>query len=161
MPRLSAPPELRAEWERLLTIMPEAVKAAVTPELWDRDRLHALDVPVRDVAIDGLAWLLDVPLWAVEGAPFRVTPNEVRAAPEAFPGQHARTMAADLAWPIHIMRFRGRWIILDGVHRLLKAEMLGRERIPGMVLSRSDYASIVYAPERRGSLPDEDSRKET
>ena len=139
------PPDLRDEWSRLLETMPDAVKAAVTPEPWDMYRLHALDLPVRDMPIDDLAWLLDVPLWAVDGVPFRVTPNAVWASPRAYRDQFVRTMASELACPIHIMRFRGRWIILDGVHRLLKAHMLGYVTVRAMILGKDDYASILFS----------------
>jgi hypothetical protein len=145
--RPPAPPGLRAEWERLLTIMPDSVRAAVTPELWNMAWLHALDLPVQRMAVSDLAWLFDVPLWAVDGEPFRVTPNEIRANPERFEAQYRRTMEADLSWPIHVMWFQGRSIVLDGVHRLLKADMQGEATIGVRYLSREDYASILYGPD--------------
>ncbi|HWV23883.1 MAG TPA: hypothetical protein VNZ58_06815 [Thermomicrobiales bacterium] len=144
--RPPAPPELQSEWDRLLAVMPETVRMAVTSELWNLEWLHELVLPVRDIAIGEVAWLFDVPLWAVGGEPFRVTPNEVRTRPRRFMEQFERTMASDLAWPIHIMRFRGRWIVLDGVHRLLKADMTGKRTVRAMALSEDDYANILFPP---------------
>ncbi len=109
--------------------------------------LHALDLPVQRMTVSDLAWLFDVPLWAVDGEPFRVTPIEVRANPERFEAQYRRTMEADLSWPIHVMWFQGRSIVLDGVHRLLKADMQGETTIGVRYLSREDYASILYGPD--------------
>lgn len=143
-----APSGLHAEWDRLLAVMPAPARQAITPELWNPDWLHALDLPVRDIPISELEWLFDIPLWSVDGVPFQASPNEVRAQPNTFREQFVRTMASDLAWPIHIMCFRGRLIILDGVHRLLKADMLGEAAVQAMELCQADYASIVYPPER-------------
>jgi hypothetical protein len=108
-----------------------------------RKRLYTLDLPVRELSVADLRWLLDVPLWAVDGIPFRVTPNEVARDPEAWPEQCRRTLDADLSWPIHAMRHNGRWTILDGVHRLLKATMEGREAIEVMMLGPEEYRSIL------------------
>jgi hypothetical protein len=33
-------------------------------------------------------------------------------------------MAADLDYPLDLLSRNGRWVILDGVHRLLKADLL-------------------------------------
>ena len=38
--------------------------------------------------------------------------------------EYARTMKADLIHPIDIMTNKGRWLILDGLHRLMKASIL-------------------------------------
>jgi ParB-like chromosome segregation protein Spo0J len=37
-------------------------------------------------------------------------------------------MVADLSHPLDLL-FRDRWVILDGVHRLLKADLLGLSTI--------------------------------
>jgi hypothetical protein len=124
--------------------MPDSVRDAIPVRLWDRERLHALELPVVEMPVADLLWLLDIPLWADAGEPFRLTPIEVGAHPDRFPDQWARTTAAGLAWPIHVLRFNGRWPILDGVHRLLKAKVLGLSTIPAMTLSEQDYLGILY-----------------
>ena len=138
--------ECLAEWNELLTIMPISVKTAIPLTLWNRDLLYALDMPVVDIPVVELAWLFDIPLWAVDGIPFQVTPNQVWEHPDRFAAQYALTLDADLAWPIHIIRHGLRWTILDGVHRLLKADMLGHQMIGAMPLTPADYASLVYPP---------------
>jgi hypothetical protein len=110
---------------------------------WNRDRLYALKLPLSEIAMDQLAWLLDVPLWAVDDVPFQVTPNEVGADPQRYTPQLQRTLDADLDWPIHVMRHNGRWTILDGVHRLLKATLEGRASISAMILSPAHYHAIL------------------
>ena len=34
-------------------------------------------------------------------------------------------MAADLRYPLDLLFRNDRWVVLDGVHRLLKADLLG------------------------------------
>ena len=53
-------------------------------------------------------------------------------------------MRADLSHPIDIMENKGRWLILDGLHRLMKATIqeestvqvrkIPREKIPEILL---------------------------
>lgn len=137
--------DLQVEWQRLLTIMPASVRAAIPLNLWNRDRMYALDLPVSEISVTDVRWMLDVPLWGVDGGiPFQVTPNQVISDRAKFADQYRRTLAADLAWPIHVMWHNDRWTILDGVHRLLKAEMLGHDTIRAKVLTDEDYASIVH-----------------
>ncbi len=38
-------------------------------------------------------------------------------------------MNADLTYPIDIMENKGRWLILDGLHRLMKAYSLGMKKV--------------------------------
>jgi hypothetical protein len=142
--RRNEPPALQTEWNRLLTIMPDPVKVAIPINLWNRDLLYALDLATEEVPVADVAWLFDVPLWAVDGNPFQVTPNQVRTDPGRFAAQYERTMNSDLTWPIHIIRHSRRWTILDGVHRLLKADILGQHSIRAMILGDEHLASIMY-----------------
>jgi hypothetical protein len=94
------------------------------------------------VAVAELAWLFDLPLWQLNGARFQVSPSQVRADPARFPDHVRRALASDLGYPIHLAEHRGRLIVLDGYHRLLKAALEGRAEIAAMVLSREDLESI-------------------
>lgn len=131
------------EWKRLVETMPDAVRNAIPLQLWDRTKLYAMDLPVQEFPVFALGWMLDIPLWAVDGVAFQVTPNEVLAYPGKVPEQHRRVLAADLSFPIHVTWHNGRWTILDGVHRLLKATMEGNAHIAAMVLSEEDFQGIL------------------
>lgn len=134
------------DWLGLTQQMPPSVRGAVSTELWRRDLLWALDLPVELVPVASLAWLLDVPCWQVGGVPFQVTPNAVRADPVRYCEQYQRTLATDVAYSIHLVKLNGRWTVLDGLHRLLKAAMLGWEDIPAKKLSAEDYHRILDRP---------------
>jgi hypothetical protein len=96
---------------------------------WDRERLWRLPLPVSSVSVRELAWHLRLPLWAHAGRPFAVSPAQVLRAPAMFPDQHMRMMAADLACPIDLLARPERPTILDGVHRLAKAWLLGAPEV--------------------------------
>lgn len=130
------------EWKQLVETMPCSVRDAIPLRLWDRTKLYALDLPVREFPVSDLRWMLDIPLWAVKGIPFQVTPNQVVASPARYPEQYRRVQAADLSFPIHVIWHNDRWTVLDGVHRLLKATMHGQAVINAMVLSADDLRDI-------------------
>jgi hypothetical protein len=123
--------------------IPIAMQMAAVPFEWDRDRLWGLNKPVSLLPAAELEWHLDVPFWAQDGAPFRVTPNQVRARPELHQDQFRRTLDADLNHPLVVMRWRRRWTILDGVHRLLKTRLVGLDPVPVRILDPSDIGQVV------------------
>lgn len=88
---------------------------------WDMRRLWALDLPSTTMDISELTWHLELPTWAWNGVPFAVTPNQVLADPERYPEQHARILASDLRFPLHVLDRPGRLRIMDGLHRLAHA----------------------------------------
>ena len=88
-----------------------------------------LDLPTEPFPIARLAWHFDVPLWPDGERAYQVTPRQVLLQPHRFAADYARTRAASLVFPIEITFFKRRWLILDGVHRLLKAHELGHEDI--------------------------------
>lgn len=128
--------------EELAAIAPPEVRDALPLGGWRMDALRALRLPVRHVAVAELDWLLDLPVWQAYGRHFDVSPRDVIAAPEALAHQYQRAMRADLAYPVHLCPWRGRTVILDGFHRLLKAVLTGRETLPAMVLGEAEFTAI-------------------
>ena len=110
---------------------------------WDADRLHALDVPVETIAVADLDWHLERKLWRHEGVPFAVSPTEVVADPVRFGKHYERALTADLACPLDVMLWRGRWTVMDGVHRLLKARLLGLDVVRVRKIPRSAIPLIA------------------
>lgn len=128
----------------LLKHLPLSLRDVILSFHWDLERLHALDLHERSVAVDELAWHLELPFWAVEGRPFQVTPMEVASSPDRFGDQWMRTMEASLDHPLDgYVRADGRLVILDGVHRLLKARQLGQDRVRMRLLDASQFDAIA------------------
>jgi hypothetical protein len=114
----------------LLDLVPAALHGLILDFEWSRERLWELDLPVQPMATEELRWLLALPWWSHEGVPFAISPRQVRANPGRYHVQYARTMAADLTLPLHILVRQNRIVtMLDGVHRLLKADLADRELV--------------------------------
>ncbi|MFD0690901.1 ParB N-terminal domain-containing protein [Actinomadura fibrosa] len=128
--------------DELLAMMPEVLKQTLPLVPWKIERLWRLELPVRRVAVQELAWLFDLPLWQLNGERFRVAPRQVRDDPQRYPDHLRRVMASDLNYPIHLVEHNGRLVVLDGFHRLLKASIEGRTEVEAVVLSPTDLRSI-------------------
>ena len=155
------PDELDAVLERLprhhrFTEIPAALRDWLLPIDWDRQRLWSLDLPRRQLTLESLRWHLELPWWRKGRVWFQVTPREFLAHPAAHPEHAERVANADLSYPLHVIRRRQRWLILDGIHRLVRAESLDLGRVVVSTLAPADLARIVRtAPkstaEMRGS----------
>jgi hypothetical protein len=114
----------------LQELVPAELREVLCDFVWDAGKLRRLPLPVGTATVDSLRWQLDLPWWRLDDRPFQVTPSQVRADPARYQEQYRRTMAADLGCPLDLLDRDGRWVILDGVHRLLKADLLGLGKVP-------------------------------
>ncbi len=97
---------------------------------WDERKVWTLDVPTEVTSIDELMWHLDIPfIWSRPDGFYDVKPQEVIDQPQEHPEEYNRTMEADTNYPIDIMFWRDRWLILDGLHRLMKQVIEGKQTI--------------------------------
>jgi hypothetical protein len=124
--------------------MPPVMQALLPNAMWDRAKLHELALPVVELSVVELRWMLDLPWWRVGERRFAVTPNQVRYAPERYASHWRRMLDADLDYPIDLLQ-RERLIILDGVHRLLKADVLDMRTLACRVLDQAQFAKITAA----------------
>jgi hypothetical protein len=96
---------------------------------WDVEALWALDLPVSQMPIRRLEWMLDIPAFGFEGKRHALTPRDILKSPYRYAEEYARAQRASLVFPLDITWHRGRWLILDGVHRLMKAHELRLEEV--------------------------------
>lgn len=107
------------------------IKPAIIEEVgfdfhWDEQKVWGLDVPTEDMEIGVLDWHLDVPfIWSKPDGYYDVNPRDVIERPNQYPEEYERTMQADQRYPIDIMHWKKRWLILDGLHRLMKQTIQG------------------------------------
>lgn len=133
----------------LLDQLPAALRGVILDFHWDTDRLHEISLPTRVVPIAEVDWHLTLPFWAVDGVPFQVSPAEVAADRVTHRRQWERTEAADLRFPLDgYRRADGRLVILDGIHRLLKATVTGRPEVEVRVLGEQQFDAIAVSRER-------------
>jgi hypothetical protein len=111
---------------------------------WDVESLWRLPLAVEERPIADFVWMLDAPVGPGPDGPYTLTPRDVLKDRDVHTAEFARTMKADTAFPIDIAFHRDRWVILDGVHRLLKlyAEKAATVRVrvvpPEHLQTRSD-----------------------
>ncbi len=80
--------------------------------------------------IEELEWHFSLPFWTKTGQGFyTLTPQEVIDDPIIHKTEHERTMKSDLSYPLDIMFWKERWLLLDGLHRLLKAKLLNQDKV--------------------------------
>ena len=108
---------------------PEIIKQVGFDFDWDETKVWQLDVPVTTMPIDQLTWHFDVPFHWHGGEKYNLTSRQIIEHPTEYPEEYARTMQADLQHPIDIMENKGRWLILDGLHRLMKSYIQGRKEV--------------------------------
>ncbi len=89
---------------------------------WSQKRLWDLSLPVTTMKVNDFIWLLDYPVWASNPPDkvFDLKPLDILYNMDNFPKIKTKILNADCSYPIHIMNWRERWVILDGFHRLLK-----------------------------------------
>jgi hypothetical protein len=133
----------------LLDAIPSALSPWLLPFEWDREKLWAIQHPLVEVAVDDLRWLYDLPFWrGHDGRWFAVSPRQFLTQPEQHPEHVRRIEAADLSYPIHVIRRRNRLFVLDGVHRVVRADLEGLDKITAVALATEGIQRIVK-PARR------------
>ena len=111
---------------------------------WDSRRVWALDEPVIEMDINELIWHFDIPFWEVKDTDdYNLTPWEVVKEPNKHSLHYKKIQDADMKHPIDIMENKGRWLILDGLHRLVKAHMQGMKAVRVRKIPRSRIPEIL------------------
>ncbi len=124
--------------------LPDIVKEVGFDFSWDEDKVWKLDVPVTDMDIRELEWHFDIPFHPHDGKPYSRTSREIMADPEKYKEEYERTLRADLQYPIDIMENKGRWLILDGLHRLMKAYLQGARTVKVRIVPRDKIGDILH-----------------
>jgi hypothetical protein len=127
----------------LIAMMPAGLREVFPPTRWQLDKLWALDLKVEPVEVADLVWMFELPLWQLDGERFKITPNQVAETPMNYRPHYQRVMDADLDFPINLVAYRGRLVVLDGVHRLLKAHFLRRRWIEATIATATQLQSCA------------------
>ena len=110
---------------------------------WDEKDVWKLNYPTEEMNINVLEWHFEVPFWDYNDGTYNLTPNEVIENKEKYKEQYDRIMASNIDYPIDIMENKGRYVILDGLHRLTKCKILGYEKIKVRVIPRKEIKTIA------------------
>ena len=96
----------------------------------DNEKLWTLEVPAEEMDISELTWIFDVPFWEDEDGNIVITPRKVMDNMDKYPYHRDKTLNADTSHPIDIMKNKkGKWLTLDGLHRLVKLYLNKKSKI--------------------------------
>lgn len=134
--------------------IPDDLIPWMVPFWWNLDRLLALDLPVVHRPMTELRQFLAVPFWraGANSGLFELDGWGVLAHPEAHADHWQRTMQADLRYPLTCYRLSDRLTLLDGYHRLLKAESTGIESLPTVVVPETQVEDLLVRQGFLGAL---------
>lgn len=96
----------------------------------DNEKLWALNVPVEEIDINELTWIFDVPFWEDKDGNIVIAPREVMNNMDKYPYHKDKIINSDTSYPLDIMKNKkGKWLTLDGLHRLVKLFLNKRSKI--------------------------------
>lgn len=126
----------KADW-------PEIIRKVGFDFSWAVEKVWKLKYPVEDMGIKELEWHFEIPFhWHGEKV-YNLKSIDIINDLKRYKKEHERTMKADLTYPIDIMENKGRWLILDGLHRLMKAKILGMKTVKVRKIPRSEIPNIL------------------
>lgn len=97
---------------------------------WVDEKIWELDLPIEKMSMKDLDWQFELPFWRYKEKKHVITPNQVMKNPKKYSEHYKRIMNCDLKHPIDIIKNpKGRWEILDGLHRLTKAKVLRMKEV--------------------------------
>ncbi|MBI3627117.1 ParB N-terminal domain-containing protein [Candidatus Uhrbacteria bacterium] len=123
--------------------IPQIIKDVGFDFSWDEKKVWKLSLPVTQMKTLELEWHFDIPFLQENDGVYNLKPRDVIVNPEAHAEEYERTMNSDLSYPIDIMENRGRWLILDGLHRLMKAYILEWETVNVRVVPKEKIPEIT------------------
>ncbi len=123
--------------------LPQIIKEVGFDFSWNNKKVWALKYLVEEMDIGELTWHFYIPFHWYNGGIYNLKSIDIINHPEKYKEEYERTMKTDLGFPIDIMRNKGRWLILDGLHRLMKAKILGMKKVKVRKIPRSEMGKIL------------------
>jgi hypothetical protein len=123
--------------------VPQIIKDVGFDFDWDSKKVWELDIPVTEMNISELIWHFDIPFWEPEDTDdYNLTPQAVMNHELGTKEHREKIEKADTNHPIDIMENKGRWLILDGLHRLVKLYEKGNKMVQVRIIPREKILEI-------------------
>lgn len=103
------------------------------------EKVWNLNIPIEKISIEELEWHFEIPFWNS----YNLKPNDVIKFPEQYKDEYDRIIISDISYPIDIMENKGRRLILDWLHRLVKLKILGKTEIQVRKIPREKIPEII------------------
>lgn len=107
----------------------------------DTSKLRDLPLDIAPIGLHELTWCFDYPVWEKDGTDdWNLTPLEVINREPGTTDHMQKVQDSSLEYPIVIIWHKDKWVIVDGIHRLVKAYLLKSPIINAKILSKeSEY----------------------
>ena len=122
--------------------LPQVIKEVGFDFHWSNEKVWNLDIPIEEMVMSELEWHFDVPFWNKPGGYYDLTPMEVLTVSDEYKEEFEKIMNSDLSYPLDIMFWKGRWLMVDGLHRLVKAKKIGMKTVKVRKLSQQHIPLI-------------------
>lgn len=94
------------------------------------DDFWTIDLPIIEVPIADLLWHFEMPVWEKDGTDdWNLTPWEVIKNNKGSMDHRERIRGVDTSFPIILCEFNSRYVVLDGMHRLVKLYEAGEKMV--------------------------------
>lgn len=124
---------MRKDWDKL----PQEIQENGFDFHWDNQKVWSLDIPTEEMSVSELEWMLEFPFWWRDREWNTVAPKEVMSNLDRHPEHRDRIAAADSSFPLDIMQnHKGKWLILDGLHRFVQVVLAGGKTVSVRKISR-------------------------
>ena len=123
--------------------LPQIIKDVGFDFSWDEKKVWALEFPSEEMEIGKLIWHFDIPFHWHGGQKYNLKSWDIINYPDKYEDEYKRTMNSDLTYPIDVMENKGRWLILDGLHRLMKSYILKRDKVMVRKIPREEIPKIL------------------
>ena len=133
----------RIEKEKKISKIPQIIKDVGFDFHWSEEKVWRIEATITEMDIRELLWHFDVPFLDEGGERYKITPREVMEHSDEHPEEYKRTLNADTRYPLDIMENKGRWLILDGLHRLMKAYLNAEKSVRVRIIPRERIPEIV------------------
>lgn len=107
----------------------------------DTVKLRDLPLEIKQIDLHELTWCFDFPVWEKDGTDdWNLTPRDVIEGKPETSEHMQKVHDSNLEYLIVIIWHKDKWVILDGIHGLVKAYLLKSPIINAKILSKeSEY----------------------
>lgn len=123
-------------------ILPKSIEEVGFDFDWSNEKVWALDITPEKMSMRNLEWHFDLPFWNTENGFYNLTPYEVLNNPDVYVEEFERIQNANLDYPLDIMFWKNKWLLLDGLHRLAKAKVQGMRSVKVRKIPQSAITTI-------------------
>ena len=128
--------------------LPEEMKDWYFPFNWKVSDIWDLKGEIEVRSLKDLEWHLDIPFWSSErgkGMTFDLKPRDVLQNREINNYHHKRILDTDESYPLCVTSYKGKEIIIDGIHRLAKLKIKKAKSITVEVFGEHAIQSIAIS----------------